>query len=91
MLGEPRTEDRHRENYSTRQAGDLRVPLHHPLIGQLVRSADFPYVGLACGFLNGSHKDLEDIRDGYRLAAGAHPSRGDHDRQDLGEVSQHLE
>ena len=73
------------------QTGGLRVRGHHLPVGQDVRSADVESAVHFGGHGRRSHEVAQDVAHRDGLDPGVHPAGGDHDRQSLGEIAEHLE
>jgi len=73
------------------QALDGGEAAHHLGVGQHLGTADVERAVRAGGDVERADQVVQDVADGDRLDSGPHPAWGHHDRQPLGEVTQHLE
>jgi hypothetical protein len=87
---EPGREHRYRDDAAAGKTGHLCVLLHHLLVGQDVGSSELDDPGLGRGGERGT-EGRDHVVHGDRLAPGSHPRRRDHHREDLGQVTKHLE
>lgn len=71
--------------------GHRRVALHHVAIGEYVGSADVEPTAHIRRHRRAADQVVQDVADGDRLDPGAEPAWGDHYRQAVGQVPQHLE
>ncbi|RPK63558.1 hypothetical protein EES44_15635 [Streptomyces sp. ADI96-15] len=91
VAGQARGEDGDGEDHAAGQLGDGGVVLHQFAVREDVGAADVEGAVDLCGHGGGADQVGEDVADGDRLHAGVDPARGDHQRQPLGEVAEHLE
>ena len=73
------------------QPGDRGVPLHHVAVGEDVRPADVEPAADLGRHRRAADQVVQHVADGDRLDPGVQPARGDHHRQPVGEVAEHLE
>ena len=88
---EPRRQDRDRDDHPVGQAGDRCVALHHLAVGDDVGPADVEASVRGRVELDRTHEVAEYVANSDRLHERAHPTRRDHDREPLGQVTEHLE
>src|SRR5918995_546391 len=89
--GQARGEERDRQYDPSWQPGNGGVAAHHVGVGKDVRTPDVEgpiHIGRKRG---ATDQISQHISDGDRLNPAVHPAWGDHHRQALGEVAQHLE
>ncbi len=88
---EPGGQDRHGDDEAPGQPGHRRVPAHHVAVRDDVGAADVEGAVHVGGHGGAADEVAQDVADGDALDAGAHPAGRDHDRQPLGEVTEHFE
>lgn len=81
----------HRQDQPPRQARHGGVAPHHVEVRQHLGAADVEGAADLAGQGGAAGQQAQHVAHGDRLDPGVHPARGDHHRQPLGEVAQHLE
>ncbi len=91
MAGQARGEDRDGEDQAFGQSVDDGVAAHHVEVREDLGAADVEGAADVAGHPGTADQVAQHVADGDGLDAGAHPARGDHHGQPLGEVAEHLE
>ena len=88
---QPRRQQGHLHDDPRREPGHVGVPAHHLRVGEHVGAADIEAAADLSRQRGTADQVTQHVMDGDRLDAGVHPFGGDHARQALGEVAEHLE
>ena len=91
VAGQTRSEERHPDDDPAAQAGHGGEALHHVAVGDDVRAADVEAPVDLGRQRRTADQVVQHVLHRDRLQPCVHPPRGDHHRQPLGEVAQHLE
>ena len=73
------------------QTGDVRVDVHHLVVGHDVCATDLEHVPVHVGLAEHSYEVREHVAYRNRLYPRLDPARGRHDGKDLDQMPQHLE
>ena len=87
---EARGKHRHGDHQAP-QAARPGVALHHLTVGQDIAASDLKDPARCLRDLQDADEVAKNIRDGDRLGSGVNPARANHDREPLGQGTDHLE